>query len=214
MKFETLNGYVPAVLVTLNESESVFAEHGIMLYKDQSVTVGRRSIGGNFLEKMERKGLGDIPFIVAEFKGPGSVAFSRDGKGEIRDIEIPAGVTMDVAEGSLLCATDSIKYDMYYIKGTMRLGRMVGRWMDRLTGPGTAVIHGYGNIISFNLDNGESIVVDYGALLMKHSTVRERTFNQPLGHGLMGHVESFEVLELTGPGSIMLQSIDPHNETI
>jgi uncharacterized protein (AIM24 family) len=208
VNYEILPGMVPALLVTLAEGESVLSENGVMLYKDDSVKVSRRLLQGNILEKFERKTLGGMPFFITEFIGPGSVAFSRDGKGEIRDFELKAGEIVDIAEGSLLCFEPSVSYDMRYMGGTLRPGRMIGRWMDRLTGPGKMVIHGYGNIVSFDMEKGEEMIVDYGSLLMKHSSVSETPFNHPLGHGIMGHVESFEVLKLSGQGKVLLQSID------
>lgn len=210
MQLETLKGVVPAVLATLAPGEAVYCEHGIMLYKDRSVGVGRKSIqGGGVFGSLKRTTIGGIPFVLAEFTGPGSVAFSRDGIGEIRDLTLAAGEVVDVAEGSLLCAENRIPYDMVYVKGTNRIGRMLGFWMDRLTGPGTLALHGFGNIISMTLAARETITCDYGALLYKSAAVQAQPKNLPFGGGLLGHLESYEVLELTGPGKVALQSIDP-----
>ncbi len=210
MELETLKGLVPAVLATLAPQESVYCEHGIMLYKDPSVAVGRKTIqSGGMLQTLKRTTVGGIPYFLAEFTGPGSVAFSRDGVGEIRDIELAPNEVLDIAEGSLLCAENRIPYDMIYVKGTNRIGRMLGFWMDRLTGPGKLAVHGHGNIISMTLAPNEKITCDYGALLFKSGTVEAKSMNLPFGSGFLGKLESYEVLELVGPGKVALQSIDP-----
>ncbi|MCI4335801.1 MAG: AIM24 family protein [Thermoplasmata archaeon] len=213
MELETLKGMVPAVLATLAPQESIYCEHGIMLYKDPSIGVGRKTIqSGGLLSTMKRTAVGGVPFFMAEFTGPGSVAFSRDGIGEIRDIELAPNEVLDVAEGSLLCAENRIPYDMIYVKGTNRIGRMMGFWMDRLTGPGKIALHGYGNIISMTLAAHELVTCDYGAVLFKSASVEARAKNLPFGSGLIGKLESYEVLELVGPGKVALQSIDPKQQ--
>ena len=210
MELETLKGVVPAVLATLADQESIYCEHGIMLYKDPTVSVGRKTIqAGGLFQTVKRSTVGGIPFFLSEFTGPGSVAFSRDGVGEIRDLELGPGEVLDVAEGSLLCAENRIPYDMLYVKGTNRVGRMLGFWMDRLTGPGKIAVHGYGNIISMTLAAKETVTCDYGALLFKSAGVEAKAKNLPFGGGLLGKLESYEVLELVGPGKVALQSVDP-----
>ena len=210
MELETLPGLVPAILATLGQNESVYAENGIMLYKDPPVAVGRKTIqSGGMFSTLERKTFGGIPFFLTEFTGPGSVAFSRDGVGEVRTLELETNEEIDVAEGSLLLAEARIGYDMTYIKGTNRPGRIIGLWLDRLRGPGKVVLHAFGNVISMSLAPGENLTCDLGALLYKSGTVQAATKNLPFGAGLLGKLESFEVLELTGPGKVALQSIDP-----
>jgi uncharacterized protein (AIM24 family) len=210
VEFESVAGLVPAVLVTLDRGESVYCENGIMLYKDTPVTVGRKTIpSSGLLKTMERTTFGGIPYFLTEFTGPGSVAFSRDGVGEVRILELAQGQEVDVAEGSMLCADASIVYDMTYVKGTHRPGRMVGFWMDRLRGPGKVALHAHGNVISMGLDRGEMIATDFGGLLYKDWSVEAKTANQAFGGGLLGKLESFEVVELTGPGKVAIQTVDP-----
>ncbi len=181
-----------------------------MLFKDPTVSVGRKTVqGGGLLKTMERTTVGGIPFFLTEFIGPGQVGLSRDGVGELRVIELAPNEVLDVFEGSLLCAEAHVPYDMLYVKGTNRPGRIVGFWMDRLTGPGKIALHGYGNIISFTLAPQEVVTCDMGALLYKSGSVQAVTKNLPFGSGLLGKLESVEVLELIGPGKVALQSIDP-----
>ena len=44
MQLEVVPGIVPSILASLGPGESVFAEHGIVLYKEDPVKVDRRVI--------------------------------------------------------------------------------------------------------------------------------------------------------------------------
>ncbi len=187
VELEIVPGLVPSLLATLAPNESLYCEHGIMLYKEPTVTVGRKTTsGGGILKTMERTSVGGFPFFLTEFTGPGHVALSRDGLGEVRVMDLAPGEILDVAEGSLICAENRVGYDMMYIKGTHRPGRIVGLWMDRLTGPGKVALHGYGNIISMGLAPGEKISCDVGSLFYKSATVQAQTQNLPFGQGFLG----------------------------
>ena len=160
MELENLPGLVPAVLATLAPQESIYCEHGIMLFKDPSVTVGRKTIqSGGFMQKTERTTVGGMPFFMTEFIGPGQVGLSRDGVGDVRAIELEPNEVLDVAGGSLICAENKIPYNMSHIQGTHRPGQITGVWLDRLTGPGKIAIHGYGDIITMNLAPKELITM-------------------------------------------------------
>jgi uncharacterized protein (AIM24 family) len=163
------------------------------------------------MQSVERTTVGGVPYFLAEFVGPGSACFSRDGVGDVRVIELGQGQVLDVAEGSLLCADNRVQYDMLHVKGTHRPGGLTGVWMDRLTGPGKIAIHGYGDIITMTLQEKEVLPCDMGALLYKDGSVQAQTKNLPFGSGLLGKLEAFEVMDLTGPGKVALQSIDPRS---
>ncbi|MGD0257033.1 MAG: AIM24 family protein [Thermoplasmata archaeon] len=202
--------FIPIALVSLGAGEQIFCEGGLMVYSDPSVGFQFRWFTqGGMGSVMKRTILGGVPFHLHEFLGPGYVAFSRYRPGEVRRLDLAAGETVDVAEHSMLLATQTVGYNTFYVPGTGRVGRLIGFWMDRLTGPGTIVFQGHGNIITFVLKPGETMDVDHGALLFKDASVNVRAYNQPMGSGLMGHAMSFEALHVEGPGRIWLQTVDP-----
>lgn len=204
MELEVVPGIVPSVLATLGPQDRVFAEHGIVLYKEDPVRVNRRTIPSKgFGSGLKRKAVGGIPFFLAEFSGPGHVAFSRNGQGEIREVTLKAGEVMDVAEGSLVCAEHSIQYDVEYVSGT---GGRMGLWFDRLTGPGTFALHAYGNFVTFRLNPGEQIVCERGAVLHRTPSMPMAPFIQRVGTGLMGRAFAQEMYTIQGPGTLGLQT--------
>ncbi len=209
MDVDVKGAYIPSALVRLDPGEEVYCEAGLMVYSDPTVGFQYRWLTQGGLAGVMKRSLGGIPFHLQTFQGPGYVAFSRQRPGEIRTLELKPGETVEVAEHSLLLAERSVSYDCFYVPGTGRVGRMIGFWMDRLTGPGKVVYHGHGNILSFTLAPGETLEMDHGALLLKDASVTVQSYNQPLGGGLAGHAMSFEALHVTGPGRVALQTLDP-----
>jgi uncharacterized protein (AIM24 family) len=210
MKVTVQGGHVPNALTELEAGEQVYCEAGVMVYCDPTVQFHMRPmIQGGIMRSLKRSMIGGVPFYMHTYLGPGYAAFSRSEPGEVRVIELAAGQQLDVAEHSLLLASSTVQYDTIYVKGTGRIGRMIGFWMDRLTGPGTIAIHGHGNILSFALDDKEVFDVDHGAVLLKDASVQMQAFNQPLGGGLMGATLSYEAMRIKGPGQLMLQTMDP-----
>ncbi len=210
MQVDVKGEFTPIALVQLNAGEEIFCEGGLMVYCDPSIRMAIRPFTQGGLGQVLRRTLvGGLPFFLHSYQGPGYAAFSRFTPGEVRTVELAAGQTIDVAEHSLLLGTSNVQYSTYYVQGTGRIGRLLGFWMDRLTGPGTVVYHGHGNILGFDLKAGETMDIDHGALLRKDASVTLEAFNQPLGGGLAGHALSFEALHVAGPGRIELQTVDP-----
>ena len=210
MQVQIQGDFIPAALVQLAAGEEVFCEAGLLVYCDPTIRFGMRAFTqGGFGQVVRRTMLGGFPFFLHVYQGPGYAAFSRFSPGEVRTLELAPGQTVDIAEHSLLVGTHSVQYSTFYVPGTGRIGRMIGFWMDRLTGPGTIAYHGHGNILGFDLKQGESMDIDHGAILRKDASVNVRAFNQPLGGGLTGHALSFEALHVEGPGRIELQTVDP-----
>ncbi|MCI4366312.1 MAG: AIM24 family protein [Thermoplasmata archaeon] len=204
MQLEVVPGIVPSVLATLGPGESVFAEHGIVLYKEDPVLVGRKNIHSKgFLSTLKRTTVGGLPFFMAEFTGPGHACFSRDGVGEVRIIELQPGETLDVAEGSLVCADNRIAYEVVYTKGATG---WMGMWMDQLTGPGAFALHAYGNFVTLKLGPGETVVCERGAILHKTPGMVLEPHVQRVGGGLLGRAFSQEMYIVHGPGTVGLQT--------
>ena len=210
MKATVPGGYVPNVLAELAPGEEVYCESGVMVYADPTIQFHQRPFTqGGVGKTLKRTLIGGIPFYLHTYIGPGYAAFSRGGTGEVRILELGPDEVVDVAEHSLVLASSSVRYDTIYVPGTGRVGRMVGFWMDRLTGPGTIAVHGHGNILSFALPQGETFDVDHGAVLLKDDRIAMKSFSQKLGGGLLGSALSYYALRIEGPGRLWLQTIDP-----
>jgi uncharacterized protein (AIM24 family) len=164
-------GVVPVAEVTLDAADSVFFEHHVMLWKDESAPMSVMSTPGG-----TKRLLSGLPFVLSVARGPGRVAFSRDAAGEFVVVPIDPPSEIDVREHALLLATGTLTYSFEKFPGLRAmLAADAGIYLDRYAaqgGPGLLVLHGYGNVFQRTLQEGESILVDPGAFLYKDGGVR------------------------------------------
>ncbi|HET6385551.1 MAG TPA: AIM24 family protein [Armatimonadota bacterium] len=202
---------VPVAEVNLGQGDSVFFEHHVLLWKDDSVRMDVMSLQGGM-----KRALAGMPFIVTIATGPGRVAFSRDATGELVLLPLHPGMEMDVREHAFLLASHHINYSYTRIQGLRNIlfgGQ--GMFMDRFvttTTPGLLLLHGYGNVFERKLKPGESIMVEPGAFLYKDSTVTMNVETQKLKTGLFGGA-GINLARMTGPGRLGIQSMYLHHHT-
>jgi len=165
-------GVVPVVEISLAAADSVFFEHHVMLWKDETVPMAVMSTPGG-----TKRLLSGLPFVLSVARGPGRVAFSRDAPGELVVVPIDPPTELDVREHALVLATTTLSYSFEKFPGLRAmLAADAGMYLDRYvaqSGPGLLVLHGYGNVFQRALNEGETILIDPGAFLYKdgHVTV-------------------------------------------
>ena len=96
---------VPVAEMNLSPGDSVFFEHHVLLWKDESAPLTALNTGGG-LKRM----LGGMPFTVSVAHGPGRVAFSRDQTGEVVVLPLHPTMELDVREHAFLVASHTISY--------------------------------------------------------------------------------------------------------
>jgi uncharacterized protein (AIM24 family) len=202
---------VPVAEITLDPADSVFFEHHVMLWKDESVPLSVMSLAGGL-----KRVLAGLPFVISVASGPGRIAFSRDAAGELVVLPLHPGMELDVREHAFLLSSHQIDYSFVRVKGltTIFFGGQ-GMYMDRFitTGaPGLLILHGYGNVFERKLGPGESILVEPGAFLYKDSSVQMNVEVQQLSTGLLGGT-NMNLAKMTGPGRVGIQSMYVHHKT-
>jgi uncharacterized protein (AIM24 family) len=202
---------VPVLHLELN-SVGVYFEHHILLWKDPHVTVELHPMKGA-LKRM----LAGMPFLLTGAKGPGRIAFSRDGPGHVFGLHLKAGMGVDVREHQWLAATNNVEYTFTRVKGAanMLLGG-TGFFIDTFTSPATEGIlwlHGYGNVFEVTLAAGEQIDIEPGGWIYKDRTVQMQTIFQRLTTSIFGGGGQIFWNRFTGPGKIALQSMYLHLES-
>ncbi len=202
---------VPVAEIALAPGETVYFEHHVMLWKDDSVPLTVMQLQGGI-----KRALAGMPFIISVAGGPGRIAFSRDATGEPVVLPLHPGMELDVREHSFLLASQQIGYSYVRIKGLANIlfgGQ--GMFMDRFvttTNAGLMILHGYGNVFERTLKAGESIMVEPGAFLYKDSSVTMQVELQKLTTGLFGGV-AMSLAKMTGPGRVGIQSMYVHHHT-
>jgi uncharacterized protein (AIM24 family) len=170
------SGIVPVAELTLRDSDFVFFEHHVMLWKDETVPMSVMSTPGG-----ARRLLGDLPFVLSVARGPGRLAFSRDAAGALVVLPIEPGLEIELRGHAMLLASGTLSYSFVKVPGvrTMLMAG-TGMYLDQFTAtgaPGVLVLHGYGNVFERTLAAGESIQLAPGAFLYKESSVTMEVLN-------------------------------------
>jgi uncharacterized protein (AIM24 family) len=202
---------VPALHIELSAT-SVYFEHHILLWKDPAVQVALRPMKGAF-----KRVLAGMPFMLTGAKGPGRIAFSRDGAGHVFGLHLKPGMAVDVREHQWLAATDSIEYTFSRVRGAANmLFSGTGFFIDTFSCPereGILWLHGFGNVFEVTLAPGESIDIEPGGWVYKDRTVQMQTMLQRLSTGLFASATQLCWNRFTGPGKIALQTMYVHMES-
>jgi len=202
---------VPVAEIKLAQSDSVFFEHHVLLWKEDGVPMSVLPIQGGI-----KRALAGMPFIISVANGPGRIAFSRDATGELVVLPLHPGMELDVREHAFLLASQHIDYSYVRIKGLRNIlfgGQ--GMFMDRFVTkgqPGLLLLHGYGNVFERRLAAGESIQIEPGAFLYKDASVTMDVEMQKLTTGFFGGT-GMSLARVSGPGRVGIQSMYVHHVT-
>lgn len=204
---------VPMLTVEMPPGGAVYFEHHVLLWKHPGVDIGIRPMQGAFKRMMA-----GMQIFVTEARGPGQIAFSRDGAGHIVPMHLKAGEELHVREHQFLAATANIDYTFERVKGVANiLFGGTGFFIDKFhghKGDGILWLHGYGNVFEKVLAAGESIDVEPGGWLYKDPGVRMETTMARLTTGVFAGF-NLVLNRFTGPGRLGLQSMYLHlGETV
>jgi uncharacterized protein (AIM24 family) len=211
MTYHIQGDLVPVLQIELGHL-SVYFEHHILLWKDPHVQIGLKPLKGAF-----KRIVAGMPVIMTETRGPGRIAFSRDGAGHVFPLHFQMGQGVDVREHQWLAATETLDYSFTRIKGlaNMMFGGS-GIFIDTfacMAGEGILWLHGYGNVFEMTLAPGEQIDIEPGGWIYKDRTVRMETVVQQLSTGIFASGGQLVFNRFTGPGRVGLQSMYVHLAT-
>jgi uncharacterized protein (TIGR00266 family) len=210
LKYKITGDNLQIVTCELDPNERVYAEAGTMVYMSGNMMFEARAKGG-VMKGLKRKLTGES-FFLTEFtpgQGPGYVGFGGNAPGTIKAIELTPGKEFMVQKDAFLCAQNSVQLDMAWQK---KLGASLfggeGFILQRLSGSGTAFIHATGDFVEMDLQPGQTIKVDTGSVVGWDASV---TFDIERAGGLKSMMfagEGIFLTTLTGPGKILLQSMN------
>ena len=211
VKYHIQGELVPALSVELS-AMPVYFEHHVLLWKDPQVDVGFKAIQGAF-----KRMIAGMPVFLTEARGPGRIAFSRDGAGHVFALHLTQGQAVDVREHQFLAATESLEYGFTRVKGVSNMlfggtGFFIDTFTCRNT-EGIVWLHGYGNVFEITLQAGEQIDIEPGGWVYKDPSVQMQTMFQKLSTGLLASAAQLSWNRFTGPGCVALQSMYLHLPT-
>jgi uncharacterized protein (TIGR00266 family) len=199
--------------VKLKPGQEIFSEAGKMIYKTANVQWESRmtgaSLGSKILGALKRKLMGESLFwTFFRSESPGEVGFAGSYPGRIQPFDLAAGQSVIVQRDAFLCAQHTVQVNIEFVK---RIGAGFfggeGFILERLTGPGTALIHGGGDFVEFDLKAGETLQVDTGCVVGFDASV---VYDVQLAGGIktmMFGGEGLFLATLTGPGRVIVQSM-------
>lgn len=201
-----LDGELVPVLTVEVSSVPVYFEHHVLLWKDTQTEIGIKQLAGAF-----KRVLSGMPIFMTEARGPGRIAFSRDGAGHVFGMHLAQGQTLDVREHQFLAATDQLDYTFERVKGVanMLMGG-TGFFIDTFSahrGDGVLWLHGYGNVFEVFLNVGETIDIEPGGWIYKDKSVQMETQFQKLSTGVFASAGQLVWNRFRGPGRVGLQSM-------
>lgn len=220
LKFQIHGDDMQYVEFNLEPQESVIAEPGSMLYKNDSVTLeallsGNRKKGffGRIVGASKRVLSGEKAFLSvftnSGFHDTAKVAFSASYPGKIIPVSLKDfGGEIICQKDSFLCAQSDVEIGIYFQKKIFTaLFGGAGFIMQRLTGDGVVFIHAGGAVTEIELKEGETLQTDIGSLVALQPGVQfdvEATgsFKSQIfgGSGVF-----FSTLK--GPGKVWVQSL-------
>jgi uncharacterized protein (TIGR00266 family) len=210
MKSEIIGNNLQMAKIDLLPGEGIFAEAGSMVNMSSTITMESQLRGG-IISGLKRAVTGDSMFLTkfAAQDKAGFVSFAGTMPGKIFSVNVAAGREFIAQKRSFLCCEESVNLDIAFTE-KLRAGFFGGEGfiLQRMTGDGSAFLHCCGDIIEMDLKPAEVIKVQTGLVVGFENTVSyDITLAGGITTALFGG-EGLFVTTLTGPGRVVLQSMD------
>ena len=206
MKHEIL--YKPSyslAVLDMERGEEIVAESGAMVSMSPGISIETSTRGGGLLGGLARKFLTNESFFLNTFHAdePGEISLAPPLPGDVFYTDM-RNQTLMVQSGSYMASSKSLSVDTQW-GGAKTFFSKEGLFLIRVQGSGDLFLSSYGAIHIKELGNGEKYIVDTGHMVAFDETVNYRVTR--VG-GLKSTLFSGEglVVELTGPGRILIQS--------
>ena len=210
MKYEIIGDNLQMVKIELSVNEGIYAEAGAMVNMSGSFTMESQLKGG-IISGLKRAVAGESLYLTRFTSGntPGFVSFAGMMPGKIFPVTVETGKEFIAQRNAFLCCEEQVELDIALTE-KFRAGLFGGQGfiLQRMSGQGTVFLHCCGDILEMSLQPGEIIKVQTGLVVGFDSTV---TYDIALVGGITTALfggEGLFVTTLTGPGTIVLQSMD------
>jgi uncharacterized protein (TIGR00266 family) len=213
MKADVKGTTMPVLEVLLEPGERVISTHGSLswmspnLQMSQTTSAGGR---GGLMSGLKRV-LGGGGLFLTRYEAQGGeamVAFAAKLPGRIVPVEIAPGAGFLVHRRGWLCATAGVEPTVGFqqsFRGGLYGGD--GFVLERLEGQGTAWVELAGEILTYELAAGQSILVHPGHVGVFTDSVSFEVTRVPGISNILFGQDGFHLVALRGPGQVWLQSM-------
>jgi uncharacterized protein (TIGR00266 family) len=213
MKAEVKGSTLPVLEFILDPGEVVITTHGDLAWMTANIQMSQQtnmSGGSGFMAGLKRV-TGGAGIFLTRYEatgGPGMLVLAAKLPGRIFPVEITPETPYLCHRHGFLCGTPDINAS---IALQQTLGGAVfggeGFILQKLEGTGTAWLELSGEISTYELQPGQSLVVHPGHVGAFQSSVSFQTTRIPGVANYFFGGDGHHVVVLTGPGTVWLQSM-------
>ena len=209
MDYEIKGTVMQTVEIALNQGESVFTESGGMAWMTDNVEM-KTEMKGGLMGALQRAVTRESIFMTDYVctAGQGYVTFTTETPGKIVPMQLDPGQSLICQRDAFMVAQEGVVLEMHMHK---RLGAALfggeGIFLQKITGPGLALMELAGEIAEYSLEPGQRLKVDPGHIAMMDPTV---DFDITMVKGIKNIFfagEGLFLAQVTGPGRVWLQSM-------
>jgi uncharacterized protein (TIGR00266 family) len=192
--------------VRLSRGEVVLAESGALVSMSAGVEAAA-TLSGGLVQSVARRLIANESLVMARYVAHvegGWVALAPRFPGDVVSFELTPSTPLYVQAGSLLAHAETV--DVGPSAGNVQtVALREGAIVLSATGHGALLLAGYGGMERFDLNAGETLVVDSGHLAAWSASLGFRV--GPL-KGFVSSALTGEgiVAEFTGPGTVLVQT--------
>lgn len=211
MRYEIKGGSFPVVECQLESGEQMITERGSMVWMSPNMQM--ETSGGGIGRMFSKVLSGESMFRnIYTAKGNGMIAFGSSFPGQIKPVQIGRGQEMILQKSAFLAAQAGVELSIHFSK---KLGAGLfggeGFIMQRLSGNGIAFVEIDGELVEYELQAGQQIIVDTGNVAGFTPGVQMDIRQVPgMKNMLLGGEGLFNTV-LTGPGRVWLQTMPISN---
>ncbi len=213
MKAEVKGSTLPVLEMILEPGEAVVSTHGDLAWMSANMQLSQSANttgGGGLMAGLKRVAGGGGIFLTRyePTGGPGMLVLAAKLPGRIFPVDIEPGAGYVVHRHGWLCGTPNIQPTVALQQtfgGAVFGGE--GFILQRLEGEGKAWIELSGEVSTYELAAGQSLVVHPGHVGVFQDSVSFQTTRMPGIANYMFGDDGHHVVVLTGPGSVWLQSM-------
>lgn len=211
MKYEIKGGSFPVVVCELDDGEQMITEKGSMVWMSPNIHMNTK--GGGLGRMFSKAFSGESMFQnIYTANGNGMITFGSSFPGAIKPVVIDSTHEMIVQKSAFLASTSGVNLSIHFNKRfSAGLFGGEGFIMQRLSGNGIAFVEIDGELVEYNLVQGQKIIVDTGNVAGFETTVSMEIQQVPgLKNKIFGGEGLFNTV-LTGPGKVWLQTMPIYN---
>ena len=211
MQYEIKGGSFPVVICKLQRGEKMIAEKGSMVW--MSPTMKMETKGGGLGKMFSKAFSGESMFQnIYTAQQDGTITFGSSFPGSIKPVVIDENHEMILQKSAFLASEAGVELSIHFNK-KLSTGLFGGEGfiMQRLSGHGIAFAEIDGELMEYDLGEGEQIVVDTGNVAGFDPSVHMEIRQVPgIKNKLFGGEGLFNTV-LTGPGKVWLQTMPIYN---